>query len=157
MSAHTKGPYIAQGHIVRQYVGEGVGGRIIADCGPHHTPLSEYPKSCLAEDEANANRIAEALNALEAKTKGFDQAVYDSGYFLSNHEKNIAAHFYAAGKAAGDETKRELLEALEGFGKDFDGSFCFCLLRVGHPGVSDHSKACKKARAAIAKAKKIQP
>lgn len=106
--SHTKGPYVAQGHIVRQYVGENVGGRIIADCGPHHTRLSEYPKSCLAEDEANAKRIALALNA------------FDSG----------------------DETKRELFEALEDV--------------VIDTGTSGYWWG-DKARAAIAKAKEAKP
>jgi len=35
-------------------------GRHIFDFGPHHTPISEYPKSCLIQDEANAAFIARA-------------------------------------------------------------------------------------------------
>lgn len=48
----------------------------------------------------------------------FEQALWDSGYFLSNRENDIAKHFYDAGKAAGEETPFDddlQSERLEGF------------------------------------------
>lgn len=83
----------------------------------------------------------------------FEQVAYDSGYFLSNRERDIAEYFFKAGKAAGDETKRALLEVLEGLHSDSKGNFCCCSMRISHPDTSSHSKFCQKAQALIAKAK----
>lgn len=43
----------------------------------------------------------------------------------------------------------ELLEALKGLQRERG---CFCEMAIGHPLMTDHSNACKKAQAAIAKA-----
>jgi hypothetical protein len=52
---HTPGPWEVRQADIYQ-----VGGRHIAYTGPHHTPDSEYPKSCKLVDEANARLIASA-------------------------------------------------------------------------------------------------
>jgi hypothetical protein len=51
----TPDTWIAEGYDVKQS-----GGRMIAYCGPHHTPAHEYPKSCRVQDEENARWIAAA-------------------------------------------------------------------------------------------------
>ena len=51
----TPGPWVIRDCNVYQKQG-----RHIFDFGPHHTPISEYPKSCLIQDEANAAFIAKA-------------------------------------------------------------------------------------------------
>lgn len=73
----------------------------------------------------------------------FYEAIHDSGYFLSNRETDIARRFYEAGKADGDETKRELLGALESI--------------VNFVILPDRDKRVEAARAIIAKAKEAQP
>jgi len=55
---HTQGLWKATGYDIRI-----PSGRFIAYTGPHHTGESEYPESCRIEDEANAARIADCVNA----------------------------------------------------------------------------------------------
>lgn len=53
--SRTPDTWIADGYDVKQR-----GGRMIAYCGPHHTPAHEYPQSCRLQDEENAQWIAAA-------------------------------------------------------------------------------------------------
>ncbi len=65
----TPDAWIADGYDVRQR-----GGRIIAYCGPHHTPPNEYPASCRLQDEENARWIAAApsrIAELEAQLRRY--------------------------------------------------------------------------------------
>ncbi len=62
---HTPGPWKADGYLIRQDL-KNVGGRMIADAGPHHTPPNEYPISCRLMDESNAQLMAAAPELLEA-------------------------------------------------------------------------------------------
>jgi hypothetical protein len=63
MNQHTPGPWIANGYDVRQDALRH-GGRMIAYCGPSHTPAAEYPAQCRSQDEANARLIAAAPELL---------------------------------------------------------------------------------------------
>jgi len=65
----TPDTWIADGYDVKQR-----GGRMIAYCGPHHTPDQEYPESCRLQDEANARWIAYAparIAELEAQLRRY--------------------------------------------------------------------------------------
>lgn len=62
--AATSGPWVSDGYDVRK-----PGGRMVAYCGPHHTPEHEYPKSCKLQDEANAVFIAHARTMSPAACK----------------------------------------------------------------------------------------
>jgi len=98
---HTPGPWKADGYMVRQDGSSG--SRMIADIcytGPHHTPESEYPRSCRIVDEANARLIAAAPEMLEA-LEAADQSLADDGYFTDDHARQIVlrAITKAKGKA----------------------------------------------------------
>ena len=67
----TKGPWKAEGYDVKQPNG----GRCIAYFGPHHTPPSEYPKSCKTEDERNGAFIASARAGYPAMLQGMKVAI----------------------------------------------------------------------------------
>jgi len=60
----TQGKWICDGYNVKQ-----PHGRQIADVGPHHTPPSEYPRSCKVQDEANGAFIAACACNAEAGWK----------------------------------------------------------------------------------------
>jgi len=60
----TQGKWICDGYNVKQ-----PHGRQIADVGPHHTPPSEYPRSCKVQDEANGAFIAACAGNAEAGWK----------------------------------------------------------------------------------------
>ncbi len=74
-------PYF-QRYILKRWTADGTSvrvgtnGRHIADTGPHHTPLDQYPKGLAKEDEAHAQFIAAgpaiyaaALAVLEARNQ----------------------------------------------------------------------------------------
>ena len=86
MSTPTPGPWIADGYDVRQ-----THGRMIAYCGPHHTPADEYPLSCRLQDEANAQWVAAAPAALAAA-------------------KAEAAHYMSVAQKATDDLTQLLAE-----------------------------------------------
>lgn len=72
--------WTAAGHTVRV----GTHGRIIADTGPHHTPIAEYPKGLAIEDEIHARFIAAgpaiyraALAVLDAREQGEETVMDD--------------------------------------------------------------------------------
>jgi hypothetical protein len=56
---HSRGPVEVRDNDI--YI---AGGRHVAYVGPHHTPESEYPKSCQNVDRANAARLAQGWNLL---------------------------------------------------------------------------------------------
>jgi hypothetical protein len=96
---HTPGPWIADRYDVRQ--SGSTGSRMVAAIcytGPHHTPASEYPKSCRLQDEANARLIAaapELLEALEEMTRFCETGEYEG-------RDPLSAAFEAITKAKGE-------------------------------------------------------
>jgi hypothetical protein len=64
----TPDTWIADGYDVKQR-----GGRMIAYCGPHHTPPHQYPPSCRLQDEENARWIAAAPTCIADLERERDQ------------------------------------------------------------------------------------
>jgi hypothetical protein len=91
----TPDTWIADGYDVKQR-----GGRMIAYCGPHHTPPHEYPTSCRLQDEENARWIAAAparIAVLEKALEDLRQAVggYLHGKDWDHWQECHAARFAA--------------------------------------------------------------
>ena len=79
--AATPGPWVTNGYDVRK-----LGGRMVAYCGPHHTPEHEYPKSCKLQDEDNAAFITHARTMSPAACKCLLLAIEG----LERHQAHIA-------------------------------------------------------------------
>jgi hypothetical protein len=74
------------------------------------------------------------------------------GGVIDEHDKHtiIDCHYCLAQHYKKQADKHR--EALKGLGSNYpDGELCFCEMRIGHPSVKDHSKACKKAREVLNK------
>lgn len=102
----THGPWVIRDCNVYQKQG-----RHIFDFGPHHTPISEYPKSCLIQDEANAAFIARArtlsplacriaLACIESLEFCRSRAIgaNDWGYFRINRELRLILDIWKGGQ-----------------------------------------------------------